>query len=584
MNAPRGQVVAVSVARPRWHEMYGRQVFSSIVRDPAVGPVHFRPGGPDGNATAVHTEEVYACFAEHYDYWARELQVDRSEWRPCHWGENISLAGCPTEEALHVGDRFRIGEALLEVTSPRIPCFKLSWRLGQPESFLKALIESGKMGCYLRVLEPGNIGPGDELTRVHEARDAITVMELSKLLHDPSITDTSILRRVQATPGLGAQASEMLRKRISYLTDGILATRGRWTGWRRFVVTAIRSETEAIKSFWLKPADGGPIGGYRAGQFLAVKLPNACNSVTRTWSISHFDPDADSYRISIKRESNGMASGYMHDRLQVGDELEVRPPTGRFVLDRGSFLRTVLISAGVGVTPLLAMLRAHVERGDEAPPLLWLHAARSGGEHAFREEVQDLLARMPNASRRVFYDAPGPGDEVGRDFDRVGRVTREAVAELVTESYKLRPFGRELELTGDNADFYLCGPPGFEAVVREALLAHGVNPGAIRSESFSPNAVGHEKLQTPEQACVHFRPSGTVATWARDDDQTLLELAESCGLAVESGCRMGLCGSCEAGISAGEVGYVVEPAVDPAPGRVLLCCAQPLTDRVDLEI
>ena len=129
-----GEVVAVSVAEPSWQDIGGRPVFTSIVRAASDRPVRFAAGGPDGNATAVHTEEVFACFAEHYDHWAARLGIDRAAWGACHWGENLMLAGLPDEAALHVGDRLRVGEALLEVTSPRIPCFKLSWRLGQPES------------------------------------------------------------------------------------------------------------------------------------------------------------------------------------------------------------------------------------------------------------------------------------------------------------------------------------------------------------------------------------------------------------------------------------------------------------------
>jgi ferredoxin-NADP reductase/MOSC domain-containing protein YiiM len=578
-----GEVVAVSTARPQWQEMYGRQVYSAIVRRAADEPLHFGTGGPEGNETAVHTEEVYAFFAEHYDHWAAELGVDRGQWSDCYWGENLMLRGDLREDCLHVGDRFRIGEALLEVTSPRIPCFKLSWRLGQPEAFLSTLIASGLMGAYFRVIEPGFIEAGSKISREYHAADAITVAALSKLLHDPNITDTDVLKRVLSTAGLGSQASEMLRKRINALTDGLLTVRGRWQGWRRFVVTDIRDETQAIKSFYLKPADAGPIGGYRAGQFLTVRLPENAGGYIRTWSISDYDQDADHYRLSIKHEPEGRASAWMNKELRIGAELDIRPPTGRFVLDRGSFLRTVMISAGIGVTPLLAMLKAHAERGEEAPPLLWIHCARSGAEHAFRDEVNAALARLPNAVRRVFYSAPLPGDILGADYDCFGRITPEAVNGLLQETYKLRPFGRELELTGDNADFYLCGPRPFEENIRLVLVDAGVNPAVIRSESFGPSGQPDDALRTPEQAAIRFSTSARDAVWLRDDDHTLLEIAEACGVPVESGCRMGTCGTCEVRLLSGEIGYVTKPAALPVSGRILLCCAQPLSGEVEIE-
>jgi uncharacterized protein len=583
MTASTASVVAVSVSTPRWHEMFGRRVFSSIVREPAAGPVCFGLGGPEGNETAVHTEEVFAFFGEHYDYWASRLGVDRGAWGDCHWGENLMLQGGLREDSLHIGDRFRVGEALLEVTSPRIPCFKLSWRLGQSEAFLRELIASGLMGCYFRVIEPGWIAAGDAVARVAHAADALSVMALSKLLHDPAINDVGVLRRVLVTPGLGSQASEMLRKRISALTDGKLPERGRWQGWRRFRVEEVRQEAHGIKSIRMRPVDGGPIGGYRAGQFVPVRLPEDAGGHVRTWSLSDYDQDAESYRLSIKREPHGLASGFVHDHMAAGTVLDVRPPSGRFVLDRGSFLRTVMISAGIGVTPLLAMLKAHAERGPEAPPLLWLHSTRNGDTHAFKSEVDAALTRIPAAVRRVFYTAPSTQDVEGSDYDQKGRIDAQVIFSLLRESYRLKPFGRELELTGDNADFYLCGPKEFEATVRATLASAGVNPAFVRAESFSPVRQEADALVTPDLATVHFSVSGKVALWSRDDDQTLLELAEAQGLRIESGCRLGVCGTCEVGLAAGEVGYASRPSAEPGKGRVLLCCARPLSQSVTLE-
>jgi uncharacterized protein len=576
-------VVAVSVARPRWQEMYGRRVFSSIVREPSTAPIRFQPGGVEGHETAVHTEEVFCFFAEHYDMWSQRLGVERAAWGNCHWGENLMLAGMPLEDNLHIGDRFRIGEALLEVTSPRIPCFKLSWRLGQPESFLGDLIKSGRMGCYFRVIDAGAIGPSDTVTRESCAPSAITVMGLSNLLHDPNITDLDVLRRTLATPGLGGQASEMIRKRLNALTDGQLPSRNRWQGWRRFSVTNVKDTARGIKSFHIAPLDGGPIGGYRAGQFLTVRLPERAGSLIRSWSISDYDQEGGSYRLSIKREPNGVASTFMHDRLAVGDILDVRPPSGRFMLDRSGFLRTVMISAGIGVTPLVAMLKAHAERGAEAPPLLWVHAARSGEEHAFSDEVEAALAALPNAVRRIFYSLPGDADLAKLRHDRTGRFRADAIAELLSETYKLAPFGRELELTGDNSDFYLCGPHSFEEMVKQGLTACGVNPALIRSESFRPSGQPRDAIPTPEEASVKFVRSGKCVTWRSDDDLTILELAEKAGIAIENSCRLGTCGSCEIGIARGKVGYVAKPAADPAPGRILACCTQPLTSVVELD-
>ncbi|NHP13841.1 MOSC domain-containing protein [Rhodococcus sp. IC4_135] len=579
-----GQVVAVSVARPQWQEMYGRQVFSSIVRTASEGSVFFALGGPEGNETAVHTEEVYACSRETYDLWAHRLRVDRSSWLPCHWGENLMVEGMPSEEELHIGDRFRIGAVLLEVSSPRIPCFKLSWRLEQPEAFLHELIADGRMGCYFRVVKPGAITAGDQIHRTFHANSSITVAELTKLLHDPTNTDIDALSRVLATPGLGDQATTMVRQRISSLRDGHLTTRDRWIGWRSFVVDSIRKETVDVTSFNLSPATGGPVAGYRAGQFLTVRLPEDAGGLVRNWSISDFGSDNGSYRISIRRHPDGDASRWMHDQLTEGSTLEIRPPTGRFVLDRGSILRTVLISAGIGVTPLVAMLKAHAERGNEAPPVLWLHVARSRAEHAFADEVDVVMNTIRGATRRVFYSAPGVRDELGNHYDRSGRIGPDDIREVASEEYRLSLSGREVRLPGADSDFYICGPSAFEKFVRDELIRRGVNYEAINSELFVPDTRDTAGLVRPAEAAVRFLRSGRTVQWVRDDDLTLLELAESHGVHVDSSCRIGTCGTCEVQILGGSVVQINDRISDPGPGRVKLCSAQPSTGEIDLDI
>ncbi len=577
-----GHVVAASVAQPRWQEMYGRKVFSAIVRAPSPAPLYFGLDGPLGNSTAVHTEQVFAFFAELYDYWAAELGVERAQWGDCHWGENLMLSGL-REEDLHIGDRFEVGEAILEVTSPRIPCFKLCWRIGQPEDFLPVLIERGRTGCYFRVVKPGSIGAGDRLRRTAVFPEHVSVLGLSGILFDRNLEDLDLLRRIAAIPALGDQASGMIRKRIAFLTDERLPRLNRWHGWRAFEIDRIVPEARDVRSFYLRPCDGGPIAGYRAGQFLTVRLPSAAGHTVRTWSISDYDQTSDVYRITIRREPSGIASCFMHDQAKPGTLLDLRPPTGRFVLDRSGFMRTVLISAGIGVTPLLAMLKAHAERGAEATPLAWWQCVRSGADHAFAAEIEAALADLPQVERRIFYSQPREEDAIARDYDVAGRIDRESLRRLVTEDYTLSPFGRQIQFSGDNSEFYICGPTAFETAVREQLLAYGVRTEQIRHESFGP-AGARTAAPTPERAEVRFRRSGLSATWRKDDDLTLLELAEQAGIAAESGCRSGTCGTCAAGILAGETGALLDGAIDPGPGRTLLCCTQPISDMVEIDL
>jgi ferredoxin-NADP reductase/MOSC domain-containing protein YiiM len=490
------RVVAVSRGTPRWEEVGGLRVFTSIVRDPHPGALPFGTAGPEGNATAVHTEHVLAFPAEHYDYWTGRFGIDRAAWNWCHWGENLTVEGLD-ENTLRVGDVLRIGpRAVLQVTSPRIPCFKLAWRIGQPDTMLRSLIETGRIGFYLRVLEPGPIAAGDPIRLSSPHPDGITVGDLSRLLIDDALEDADRLRRVLAMPALGSQAAGSIRYRISVLTDGARTRDGGWPGWRDFVVTRTEAVAEDVRSFHLAPADGGPIAPYRAGQFLTVKLPLDSGEAIRCWSLSDYaETPGPTYRLTVRRTRAKGASSWLHEQARPGTRLALRAPVGRFMLDRGGFSRVVLISAGIGVTPLIAMLRAHAARSD-APPLLWIHVTRSGATHALRDEAAAVLAAGGDFTRLVHYTQPGPEDRPGRDFDRAGRPDPAAIAELVARPYTIRPFGREVELPGVLSDAYLCGPPGFETAIRAALEQAGVAPqatGPTRPRSSRPRSASPDR-------------------------------------------------------------------------------------------
>jgi ferredoxin-NADP reductase/MOSC domain-containing protein YiiM len=589
------KVIAVSRALPRWIEIGGRPVETSIVRDASPVPLVFGPDGPEENRTAVHTEHVLAFPAEHYDYWAKRLGVARDAWRWCHWGENLTLAGID-EHRLRVGDLVRVGaSAVFEVTSPRIPCFKLSWRLGQPEMMLRQLSESGRTGFYLRVLAPGLIGAGDPVSVESPHAEHITIADLSRLLCDPAVDDAKRLRLVRATPSLGRQASEMLRLRINSVEDRALGKVGRWSGWRRFVVAAVTDEARDVRSMILAPKDGAAIAPYRAGQFLTVRVPVPGRiPLSRTWSLSDYDGFPSSYRLSIKKSRAGAASDWIHDAATVGTVLEVRPPSGRFTLDRSGFAPVVMISAGIGITPMLSMLKAHLARGADAPPLVWMHSTRNGETHAFRQEAARLLAGSQDCVRQVLYTAPLASDRVGVDYDRPGRLTLRALLDVVERHYAVTLVGRKIELPGYAADFYICGPAACEEMVRDALQRGNVDARSIHSETFSGAArvpgraagaagarTGAGAVQTAE---VCFTRSKVTTTWHADDGETLLELAEVAGLNPEHGCRAGACQTCEATIGAGSVLHEPEPVVPPPAGRVLLCCARPSTPRVEIDL
>ena len=582
---PHSSIIALSRAHPVKTEIRGRQIMTSIVRDPIAGPLQIGPEGPTDNSTAVHTEHTLAFPADHYDFWARELSVPRETWNWAWWGENMTVDGVD-EEMLRIGDLVNIGTAEFQVTSPRVPCFKVAWRVGQPDTFLLRMMETGRVGFHLAVLKPGIVSLGDTIEVISPEPQHITVADLSRLLLSTSIADVEKLRATLAIPALGKKAAGAVRRRVALIEDRERMRIGRWRGWRRFILTRIENEVDAVRSFHLRPDDDQPLAPPAPGQFLSIKTERSGEpDVVRSWSISDVDLERRLYRISIKSIDGGAGSRRMHEHMKVGDVVWSRPPAGQFVLDRAGHRRIALFSAGIGVTPMLMMLKGYIERGQGAPPLVWVQVATNGRTHPFKEEISARLAEIPHVRRIIYYTRPDPTDRLGLDYDRVGRPTDEDLRQIFGAPYPLNLFGRELPFPGQETEAYVCGPQAFQDLVRGSLLAIGMKPADIRSEAFIVNTVAGEGLPPViEKATVRFKQAGITAAWYADDGQTLLDLAETAGLTPPYACRSGLCQSCECTITAGEVQYDPRPSVSIEQGRVLICCARPATDVIELDL
>ena len=289
----------------------------------------------------------------------------------------------------------------------------------------------------------------------------------------------------------------------------------------------------------------------------------------RTYSLSDL-PNAKSYRISVKREPHGAASGYIHTKLRVGDVIEAGAPRGSFVL-RARDRPVVLISAGVGATPVLAMLHALAAERTTRP--VWtLYSARNGAEHPFAREAQALLGQLPDAHRVICYSHPAPADHDHADFDVAGRLTADVIEQAGVPV---------------DADFYLCGPTTFMHDIAAALTARGTAPNRVSAEVFgaedpiTPGVVGapkHAPHSPPGQPGtgppVSFSRSNLTVPWD-PAFASLLELAEACDVPVRWSCRTGVCHTCVTGLVSGQVGYRPDPLEPPEPGSVLICCSQP---------
>ena len=542
----------------------------------------------DGDAQgdlAGHGGEQRAVFVyqmDSYHYWQHELK--RAGFTFGQFGENFTVEGLADSEVC-VGDRYRIGDALFEVTQPRVTCYRVGIRMDEPR-MAALLVAHHRPGFYFRVLEQGEVGAGDEIVKVAEGPERLTVAAVNALLYLPGPAKEELERalRIPAlSPGWKSSFEALLRQMTqpwSRMRNAGLASPEQMVtaapGFRPLKVARVDRESSSVVSLVLEPVDGRPLTVPLPGQFVVLRLrPKADEPpVLRSYSLSDL-PDSGRYRITIKEETYGIASTYISTQLRAGDVLDVSAPRGAFILERGD-LPVVLLSAGVGVTPVMAMLHA-LAVGASPRPLWWIYGARNRLDHPFAQEARDLLAKLPHARSYIQYSRPDAADQMGVDYDAAGRLT-------VTVLEKL---GVPRE-----CDFYLCGPPAFLEDFTAGLGDWGVARDRIHTEIFgsgkpitpgvknAPHRLPHPPAGSPgDGPKISFARAGLTVSWD-SKFQSLLELAEACDVPVRWSCRTGVCHTCECGLISGSVKYDPEPLEPPAVGNLLICCSRPQEDIV----
>ncbi|MGN6866788.1 MAG: MOSC domain-containing protein [Solirubrobacteraceae bacterium] len=568
-----GRLLSLNVGAPREVTWRGKTVRTAIWKEPVDGPRMVRRINIDGDDQAdrlAHGGEHRAVFVyqiDSYRYWEREL--GRDDFTYGQFGENFTVDGLADDEVC-IGDRFRIGGALFEVTQPRVTCYRVGIRMDDP-AMPTLLVAHHRPGFYFRVLKEGEVQAGDEIVKVADGPERLTVAQVDGLLYLPG-HPRALLEKALRVPALSVGWQGSFRALLAK-ADGHAAAGPAWTGFRPLRVAEVRPESASVTSFRLVPTDDtSPAPTAMAGQYLTVRLrPDTdAPSLVRSYSMSDL-PDERGYRISVKREGPG--SRYMHEHVKVGDVIDVAAPRGSFVLRDGDG-PVVLISAGVGATPVLAMLHA-LARERSPRPIWWLHGARNGEEHAFREEVEGLLTALPHGHRLVAYSRPDDAETDDRHHDLSGRLDLTAI---------------EAAQVPRDADYYLCGPDGFMREIRAGLAAWGVQPERVATEAFGAVAIhasgivgaGHRAPHAPDGPpgagpAITFVRSNLTVQW---DAQypSLLDFAEACDVPVGFGCRNGTCHNCESSILAGTVDYTLDPLEPPPDGRILVCCSQPASE------
>lgn len=530
---------------------------------------------------AGHGGEQRAVFVyqiESYRYWQEQLK--RTDFVYGQFGENFTIEGLP-DDAVCIGDRYQIGNTVFEVTQPRVTCYRVGIRMNEPR--MPALLtSSGRPGFYLRVLQEGEVGAGDEVAKIGAGKERTTVAEINALLYSPNHPRDRLDRalRIEAlSPGWRSSFEALLRSPASG-NAGLVpeaAAHPVVPGFRPLAVTAIDQESTDVLSLTMASPDGQPLPTALPGQYVVLRLQLTAGGppLFRSYSLSG-SLSTERYRISAKIEPNGVAGNWLREHVRVGDALDISSPRGSFILQSGE-QPIVLLSAGIGATPVLAMLHA-LAAARSTRQILWIHAARDREHHPFVADVRRLMLALPHAHSYVCYSRPGSRDKMGEDFDATGHLSRSVFDEIGVPR---------------DADVYLCGPTRFMADMKGALALLGVAPERIHveifngSESMTPGVVGAVTKAPHLPAAdantgplVSFARSGIAAHWNGSAYQSILELAEACDVPVRWSCRTGVCHSCESGLVSGVVVYGPEPLDKPADGNLLVCCSQPTRDVV----
>jgi ferredoxin-NADP reductase/MOSC domain-containing protein YiiM len=575
------RLLSVNVGLPRDVTWNGKTVRTSVWKSPVDGRRMVRKLDIDGDAQADlagHGGEHRAVFVyqmDSYHYWERFL--GRNDFTFGQFGENFTVEGLLDDEVC-IGDRYRIGSAEFEVTQPRVTCYRVGIRMNEPR-LPALLVAHHRPGFYFRVLQEGEVGAGDDIVKIADGPERITVADVDALLYLPGHSSEQLQRALQIpalSKGWQSSFQAMLQQDLSSKTTvgnpGLAHEEQApaWPGFRQMRVANINKESESVTSFILAPIDGDPLPLCQAGQFVVLRLlvnPDK-PPVLRSYSLSDL-PAADHFRISVKNELNGLGSSFLCNHAREGDLLDVSAARGSFTL-RPSQSPVVLLSAGVGATPVMSMLHSLAAEKSQRE-IWWIYGARNRVDHPFAEESRSLLKQLPRGRGYIVYSRPAAIDQAGADFDAPGHIDA-ALLETIGVSR--------------NSDFYLCGPNSFLQNMRDGLRNWGVLAENVHTEIF-----GSLEAITPGMAQVVHTPhlpqgppglgppvsfarSGVTVAWDPKFG-TLLDLAEACDVPVRWSCRTGVCHTCMTGLISGPITYSPEPLERPAPDNVLVCCSQP---------
>ena len=559
------QVLSVNVGQRRFVDWRDQQIETGFYKAPVHGPVNIRGvnlAGDDQADRAVHGgpfKTVYAYPHEHYARWRDELSD--SVLDPGSFGENLTLSGL-LEEDVACGDILHIGDAALIVTEPRVPCWKLAMRFGR-DDMPAVFARRGLTGWYMAVHAEGSLTAGDGITIEHTTEPRITMRQLADLRSRPAEADPATLHAARHLPWLTSEWHDFIERMLARPTSSKPTPP---TVRPNVRISSRRSLSPDVVELELAPTTGERLPPAAAGQFVALTVEGRDGRrATRCYTLCG-PPDSDRWRVAIKQvpdvdDSSPLISHRMRD-LPIGHVLDSAAPAGTFTLDLHEPGRPlVLIGAGIGVTPIISMLRAIL--ADPAPrqdPIIVVHACESPERELYADVFQQAHS-TPGITVHTFCLKDG---RPSAGHPHAGLLDVDRLMELVPSMW---------------ADFFVCGPPGLTTLLHDGLLARGMPTDHFHTEAFGPTAARTNHISRPGPCEVTFdRSSYTVLS--TDPAETILDVAERYGVQIESSCRSGSCGTCATAILDGTVAYPTEPTAPHSANTVLACLAIPTTNVV----
>ena len=483
-----------------------------------------------------------------------------------------------------VGDDIRLGQYVLK------PSDYLGSFIGGQEPAAKAAParSGGGAGIGTRLLSVGIAAAvvaalwfiaGPEAGGVAEGAVRAGALVLLVLLLAQAMQ--GVLHNLQRASGEKRFHAEMFRKwqqdaedRLASFKQNAAHEADAWQGFRKFEVARKVPECRDITSFYLKPHDGKPLPAFKAGQYLMfnLKIPGQERDTIRCYSLSDSFHE-DYYRVSIKKAAPprdkpeapwGLSSSFFHEQVEEGSILDVKAPGGNFYLDVNQRSGVVLIAGGVGLTPMVSMLNTLTAMNSDRD-IWFFYGVRNGDEVAMEEHLRKSAGLGDNIHMNFCFSNPKDDEQQGTHYDHAERVSVDLFKRL---------------LPSNNYDFYMCGPPPMMNSVAEGLAAWGVPDANVHAEAFGPAAIKKDTKKDQvapvgNDAKIRFAVTDKEIDWKAADNQSILHTARDAGVALNSACEAGKCGTCLVAIREGEVEYLEEPDFDPEEGSCLTCCSVP---------